>query len=89
VGNTNDVVLDAIIANYLLALLVLFCSNVMGKVVELLAHVVALYLSRHHSVGEQEPEARDFAEVSAMTGELEVAFVIITPCGIDSINRLT
>jgi hypothetical protein len=60
----------------------------MGKVVELLTDVVALYLSCDHSVGEQEFEARDFAEVSAMTRELEVAFVVITPGGVNGIGEL-
>jgi hypothetical protein len=61
----------------------------MSKIVELLADVVAFHLSRDHSVGIYESEPQDLAEVSTVIGELEVAFVIITPCGIDSINRLT
>jgi hypothetical protein len=45
-----NVVLDATITDDLLALFVLFCSNVMSKIIELLADLVALYLSRNRSV---------------------------------------
>jgi hypothetical protein len=88
VHDTDNIVLDATITDDLLALLVLLCSDVMGKVVELLADLVAFYLSRDRSVGEYEFEPRDFAEVSAMTRELEVAFVVITLGGINGIGEL-